>query len=211
MICEEELRTWFRRKYVNIGLLTGRVNGIVVVDKDTKAAARQFWREAQCAMVAETLKGAHFYFRHPGYDVPNVKIEDGDLRGERGQAVAPPSVIAGWKYRWVRGPVVASLLTPFRDEWLPPKKEVKIEDYEEIDTIRRISRAAAYAQAIDQADSGSAGDCQAFWFACAMIQRFSLTVEQAWPIALSWNLRNVPPMSERALLRKLREAERLKK
>lgn len=104
----EELADW-RRRYrgANIGIVTGAVSGLVVLDEDGPDAQESLrGRVLPPTPTARTGKGYHRYFRHPGRPVPNaVRILPGlDVRGDGGYVMAPPSVHpSGRRYEWVDG------------------------------------------------------------------------------------------------------------
>lgn len=109
---EEEVHDWFRRwPQRNVGVVTGAVSGLVVLDVDPRHdgedSLRQLEREhGPLPSTAEAITGGdgrHLYFSHPGTSVRNrVGIAPGiDLRGNGGCVVAPPSVHpSGARYRW---------------------------------------------------------------------------------------------------------------
>jgi hypothetical protein len=119
----EEIDGWFGRwPDANVGLVTGRVSGLVVVDVDPRhggAGSLERLREAHgplpLTVEAETGGGGrHLYFAYPGVVLANrVGILPGiDLRADGGCVVAPPSRHpSGRRYRWApgRGPDEASL------------------------------------------------------------------------------------------------------
>jgi hypothetical protein len=97
---------WLDEEF-NIGLVTGRISGVVVVDCDNAdALARVVLLGHDPTPTVLTGRGAHLYFRWPGHPVKNaVAIEDGiDVRGDGGFVVVPPSVHAnGEPYRFAPG------------------------------------------------------------------------------------------------------------
>ena len=113
--CEKELRGWFRRwPEDNVGIVTGAVSGLVVLDVDRQHGGENSLKNLMCAHgplphTVEAITGGggrHVYFAHPGPTVHNrVGIAPGiDLRGDGGCVVAPPSVHpSGNHYRWVKG------------------------------------------------------------------------------------------------------------
>jgi hypothetical protein len=125
-----EIGEWFSRwPDANIGVVTGIVSRIVVLDIDPRHGAddslAQWQRDhgpiAETAEVRTGGGGRHLYFTHPGEVIHNrVGIAPGiDLRGDGGYVVAPPSVHAcGEPYRWERSPDVCRL-APLPD-WLIP-------------------------------------------------------------------------------------------
>jgi len=88
----------------NIGIITGSVSGLVVVDIDDPDIAPTFPDTVECRTGSG---GKHLYYRHPGGHVKSsVKIAPGtDSRADGGYVVAPPSMhISGERYQWVEGP-----------------------------------------------------------------------------------------------------------
>ncbi len=109
---EKEIRGWFEKwPDANIGVVTGAVSGIVVLDVDPK-----YWGDDSLADLEkhhgdlpETVEatkgggGRHIYFAHPGHEVRNrTGLAPGiDLRGDGGMIVAPPSIHpSGRPYAW---------------------------------------------------------------------------------------------------------------
>ena len=97
----EQLHRWFGNGCpCNIGIVTGDVSGVIVVDCDSLEAVA--WAEANLPltpMMTRTAKGQHRFYRHPGSQVRNrAGIETGDerikidVRGDGGYVVAPGSV-----------------------------------------------------------------------------------------------------------------------
>lgn len=106
----DELSEWFDGPLPedggnNIGIVTGSVSGIVVLDIDGPAgeeSLRSLGDVPETATV-RTGKGRHLYFRHPGNEIRNFagKLPGLDLRGDGGYVVAPPSIHAnGSRYEW---------------------------------------------------------------------------------------------------------------
>ncbi len=100
------LERWFCDDRRNIGIVCGRPSGnLMVLDFDDMQAYAT-WLDV--ASPPETLTvntgggGVHCYYRLTG-DVPgNQKLIGGDVRGQGGQAVAPPSVHLSGKVYEVR-------------------------------------------------------------------------------------------------------------
>jgi Bifunctional DNA primase/polymerase, N-terminal len=121
---------------MNVGIVTGAVSDIIVLDLDGDEAFEVLkgFGEIPLTPTVQTAKGKHFYFKHPGSRVGNKtrlrpKV---DLRGDHGYVVAPPSIHAsGHKYTWEIG-----LDVPFADVpgWLlelisgTEKKEDQLRD-----------------------------------------------------------------------------------
>ena len=89
----------------NIGIITGHISGILVVDIDGTYPAD--WPAMPETWTVKTKKGHHYYFNLPDdFDVPNSasKLADKvDIRANGGYVVAPPSRHPdGGFYEWVK-------------------------------------------------------------------------------------------------------------
>jgi Bifunctional DNA primase/polymerase, N-terminal/Primase C terminal 1 (PriCT-1) len=127
---EAETCDWFRTcPEAGIGIVTGTVSGLVVLDVDVRhggdAALQRLEREhGRLPTTVECRTGGggrHLYFAHPGGLVRNkVGLAPGiDLRADGGYVVAPPSLHAsGLRYVWVAGRAPDDMaVTPLPD-WL---------------------------------------------------------------------------------------------
>ena len=127
------LADWLERwPKANLGIVTGVVSGLVVVDVDPRHGGSDSLTELEQrhGRLPATLEvvtgggGRHLYFRHPGPITFNrAGFAQGlDLRGDGGYVVAPPSIHAsGRRYVWMDwkedgAPTGASLSLPPR--WL---------------------------------------------------------------------------------------------
>ena len=108
---EEELKKWFLENNFNIGIVTGAISGIAVVDLDSKEAI-EFARQNKFPKTpcVKTGKGYHLYFKYKN-GVRNFQkrddLKDIDLRSDGGYVLAPPSIHPETKtsYQWVTLPV----------------------------------------------------------------------------------------------------------
>ena len=109
----EAVKEWFHRwPEANVGIVTGAVSGLVVLDVDVhhRGMDSLAMLEKEHGLLPVTLEartgggGRHLYFRHPGRPIANrAGLRPGiDLRGDGGCVVAPPSVhSSGQLYAWV--------------------------------------------------------------------------------------------------------------
>lgn len=103
---DDEILTWFdKRSQVNIGIVTGKISGLVVLDIDNEEAFKEAKKRGlnQNTPCTQSKRGLHFYFKHPGYDLSNFvgKLPDMDLRADGGYIIAPPSLHPdGVFYAW---------------------------------------------------------------------------------------------------------------
>jgi|GEM_PF-2314027 len=100
----------------NIGIITGRKSGIVVLDVDPKNGGDESLTklvavhgDLDTVQVVTGSGGSHYYFKYPlGLEIGNSAGRLGaglDIRGSGGYVVAPPSVhpATGKGYEWVEG------------------------------------------------------------------------------------------------------------
>jgi hypothetical protein len=104
----EEIRAWFK-KWPNalIGIITGKISGLFVIDCDNEEAyqrIQELMPDSFITCVAKTPKGYHLYFVYS--DDRTISSVTGvmpkvDIRGEGGYIIAPPSVNSeGNPYSW---------------------------------------------------------------------------------------------------------------
>ncbi len=134
---EEEVRAWFTTwPDANIGIVTGAVSGLVVLDIDPAhdgvASLGQLQRRhGPLPTTVEAVSGGggrHLYFAHPGGLVRNrVALAPGiDVRGDGGMIVAPPSIhSSGKRYAWRKGHAPGEIPLAPLPTWLyrPPVAE----------------------------------------------------------------------------------------
>lgn len=117
---EAEVRGWFTKwPSANVGIVTGSVSGVAVVDLDGTEGISEGRRLGFTSpLLSITGKGRQLFYRHTGVNVCNAvrKYPGVDIRGDGGYVVAPPSVHPnGRRYQWVGVSAVAlkSLLPSF--------------------------------------------------------------------------------------------------
>jgi Bifunctional DNA primase/polymerase, N-terminal/Primase C terminal 1 (PriCT-1) len=111
----DDVEAWFRRRPdANLGIVTGEISNLVVLDIDPKhggdnSLERLEKRFSPLPATVEAMTGGggrHLYFAHPGGLVRNRAglVQGIDLRGDGGYIVAPPSIHpSGRRYTWVSG------------------------------------------------------------------------------------------------------------
>lgn len=92
----------------NIGIATGAVSSLIVLDLDSAEAVQEAERRGlPDTVTVKTAKGLHVYFRHPGGKIGNRAgiLPGWDIRGDGGYVVAPGSVHpSGALYEWENPP-----------------------------------------------------------------------------------------------------------
>jgi hypothetical protein len=107
-----EIKEWWRKTPdANIGIVTGKLSNLAVIDLDkyakdySETIALEYFPDNIIAPAVMTPRGGnHLYFTYPGKDLTiNARALPGiDLRGEGGYAIAPPSVNgSGKSYVWI--------------------------------------------------------------------------------------------------------------
>ena len=109
---EAEVRGWYQQHpQAGVGIVCGKVSGLIVLDMDPRNGgdqtlldwAEKGWLLPQGPQAKTGGGGVHFYFKHPGGDIPTIpSLAPGiDLKAEGSYVVAPPSLHpSGRKYQW---------------------------------------------------------------------------------------------------------------
>ena len=106
---EEEIKTWWAKwPEANIGIVTGAISGLVVIDLDSEEAKNNLKEmlpgyDLMAVPRSRTGKGWQLFFKHPGTPIQNRAgiIPGLDVRGDGGYVVAPPSIHPNGKvYKW---------------------------------------------------------------------------------------------------------------
>lgn len=103
----EQVKAWWEKwPNANIGICTGGVSGIDVVDCDSdagKSALNDFLSDSFITPVSKTPKGWHYYFSYTEGLSNGVRVlTDCDIRTTGGYIIAPPSKNSdGVSYSWV--------------------------------------------------------------------------------------------------------------
>ena len=103
---ENQIKKWWTDwPDANIGVVTGAISGMFVLDVDGEEGQKSIeGRDLRATVTSRTGRGSHYYFKIPeGRKIENkVGILKGvDIRGEGGYVVVPPSIHStGRTYEW---------------------------------------------------------------------------------------------------------------
>lgn len=199
----------------NLGLVTGEVSGVVVVDCDSDQSVIG-WLSSKplTPLRVRTRRGMHFYYRHPGEYVKSASgLKDAagfdyDIKGDRSYVLSPPSMRGGHQYQVVActGNVIGRWITPdklptFDAAWRPET----VRDTTWDDRNPEIRDGLAYVRQI-YAKEGEGGDKATYRAAVRLVQS-GLTESAALAALMEWNETNAePPWRPRDLLRKVQAA-----
>ena len=160
---KEVIHNFWKDTAFNIGLATGEINNLVVVDVDDE----QIWAKFVAAQgglpqgpKVITGKGHHLYFAYPkGRQIRNRQAPGNgfDIRANGGYVVAPPSIHhSGKVYRFTKSPELSEL--PELPEWL---LELIAEPEKSANTrLNFTTPIPAASDSTPWAMAGLAGECQ---------------------------------------------------
>jgi hypothetical protein len=179
---EDQVKAWWAQwPGANIGVATGKISNIVVVDVEAGGDIS----DLPASVSSKTGGGGwHYFYKYPGVEVKNrtrIKLLT-DIRGDGGYAVLPPSTHkSGKQYEWV--------VSPFGS------------DFAELPDWVIVSKANDNWQLItDGVSEGSRNDSAAKVIGKIL---YGLEVNEwetsGWDMAIEWNDRNSPPLSHKEL------------
>ncbi len=217
---EREWRGWFgSRCPCNLGIVTGAISGIVVVDVDSDAGRTYVAAHLPPTPMRVTTGGGgeHHYYGHPGVVVANkVRLPgDGaapvavDVRGDGGYVIGPGSLHPRTgRYYVASAPWPTSLdaLPIFDPAWIAAPKHWPAVTPTACPNLPVVERARRYLAAVPPAIEGHGGDAHTFMVACRLVRGFSLDEATALELLTEWNRTCLPPWSERGLITKIRNA-----
>lgn len=229
-----ELNTiWTRNPHFNVGVVTGAVSGIVMVDIDTEVGESHWllqWGGAQWQTweFGTGRGGRHLVYRWPVDQPPRGNPFPGmvghiDFLGEGRQSVVPPSAhVKSYGYQWKMGgpgssmplaycpsALVDAVLGVQRGEDRQPVvcEGDWTQDVPKPNKARTDARVLNWVRHFEPSISGSGGHAVAFKLACSLIHGFGLSDTDAVSLMThEWNGRCQPPWTFPDIVRKVREA-----
>ncbi|MDO8490364.1 MAG: bifunctional DNA primase/polymerase [bacterium] len=188
----EELEDWFSNESMaGIGIVTGSISGIVVIDVDKKSGGLESIKNFSTPLtpIVQTGGGGfHYYYACPknariktcaGDIAPGI-----DIRGEGGYVVAPPSLhLSGNRYEWA---------TSFDDAELAELPSWVIEAQEKIGKRDFIEIAKGVPE-------GRRHDSATSLIGKLLHNRPVSEVDLLWEMIRAWNEQNPIPLPESEL------------
>lgn len=187
---------WSRWPSANIGIVTGLLSGIVVLDIDPKSCGLWSLVDLQNRVTLPTTLtsftgsgGQHRIYHNPGIPIPNSvgKLGPGlDIRGENGYIVAPPSIHPnGHPYRWSISPYQhPESITIFPESLISQVIILSInkpkEEKQELSPNALTDKEGLYfvSQALAQVHSGVGRNQAGFHLAC-QLRDWGFSINQA--------------------------------
>jgi hypothetical protein len=189
---KDEINRWFGDgQYSAIGLVTGKISGVVVLDVEGYAKSEDY-EDLKSGEITNTISGGkHFYYKWTKELRNTVKIRNMaiDFRGDGGYVVLPPSSAGDKSYTWEKE-IDNMYLSP-----LP----VEIEEQLVSDTskpIEFIEGDIPFPPAGEGERNNEAARVSGYL--CTVIPR-KLWEISGWGALREWNKTNNPPMSEQEL------------
>jgi len=181
----DEVREWWTKwPEANIGMPTGKLSGISVVDIDPKNGGTVPEGMPTMTTVVKTGSGGwHYYYKHAdgvrNTDERGTGFKGVDIRGDGGFVIVPPSITNIGSYEVI----VEEPLIPFPTEFFKIKKE-RFDVAAIIGGVSEGSRNMTAAQ-----------------FAGSVIAKYRKEEWESivWPILQAWNKTCTPPEPEKDL------------
>jgi putative DNA primase/helicase len=208
---------WAAESRANIGIACGPESDLLIIDVDGPVGSEELAAlERQHAPLPPTRQvtsgrddgGTHYWFRWPP-GVESVRGKLGkkiDVLGRGRYVVAPPSVHpTGRRYEADETPIAqapAWLVALIAKEDPRPRAPLRIMPGTQV----AVRRARAYLSRIPGAVSGQHGHDHTFHVACALVEGFALSIEEARPLLEEWNQTCDPPWSQAEIEHKLADA-----
>jgi len=209
----DEVIHWFTQNpAANIGIVTGKINNLVVFDLDSQHAVEYAEEQGGFpdSVKVKTGKGYHVYMKHPGFEVRgsvNKKL-DIDIRGDGNLVVAPPSIHgSGNMYEWVDGHSIfeidPALCEPWMIEYLEEiargnKSGKKNNSKPDTTSHADLTEAAEYADLLKNGCSRGSRNDSATRLVGHLLKS-GIESNEVWEIFQQWNTKNKPPLDESEL------------
>lgn len=193
---EQVEKWWTELPESKIGIITGKISNLVVVDIDDPVKFKELGISLPSTVKVKTAKGLHFYYKYPsGQEIKNSKIfnkdiQVGDIKAEGGYVIAPPSEHHNQKDK-IDG----------QYEWINPIGEMEMPEYVNLfDDFKSGKNKNQFDDIIKGQYKGNRND-GATVFLGTILKKLpqSQWATKAWPALIEWNKSNKPPMPDTEL------------
>ena len=189
----DEIKAWWTKTpTANIGIITGRVSNLTIVDCDTDDYEKIKPLKLSNTPVVKTGRGYHFYYRYHAIKPVAHYLGYVDLKNDGGYVVAPPSIHEnGSQYQWQTDmPELIDDLSEYPTAF-PPLSELK-KDSTSIKKLVEISEGVT---------TGSRNNSAASYIGALIKDLPPSKYNIVWPAIKEWNSKNSPPLPENELIR----------
>jgi replicative DNA helicase len=224
---EQEVTSWFNKwPDANIGIVTGKISGIVVFDLDSDHAVQYAEDEGGFPDTpkVKTGKGYHYYMRYPGFEVRNdVRKElDIDIRADGGYVVAPPSIHgSGNHYDWEDCSSIFDIIPAACEPWMvdylknmmdktkpKPKEKGDLKTSQDPPGTRKMTSGDEYAELLKNGCTEGMRNGSATKLAGHLLAK-KIAESEVWEILSQWNTKNNPPIEHSELRRTFDSVKKL--
>ena len=224
---EQEVTSWFNKwPDANIGIVTGKISGIVVFDLDSDHAVQYAEDEGGFPDTpkVKTGKGYHYYMRYPGFEVRNdVRKElDIDIRADGGYVVAPPSIHgSGNHYDWEDCSSIFDIIPAACESWMvdylksmmdktkpKPKEKGDLKTSQDPPGTRKMMAEDEYAELLKNGCTEGMRNDSATKLAGHLLAK-GIAESEVWEILSQWNTKNNPPIEHSELRRTFDSVKKL--
>lgn len=202
---------WTFYPYANIGIVTGQVSGIIVVDIDSLEGHRAYialFGKIHCTVQQNTGNGCHLIFKHPGNQeyrtIPRI-YTDIDIKADGGYILVPPSIHPnGSQYRWVVSPHLSNLSK------LPEKILSRLQTSPKSSVGKSQNPNGWMQEALLGVKQGQRNNT------CAKLAGYYLRlfigdIQETERVLSNWNKRNEPPLDASEIIRVIDSVRRTRK
>ena len=195
----ELIEIWEKHPKANVGIVTGRVSNLVVLDIDGEEGLKSLssvglpFEDLPTSPTVNTGGGGkHVYYRYPEDSEFLTKasvLPKVDIRGKGGFVVAPPSIhLSGNAYEWVEGRSIYGI------DPVDADLELLFKETPEVDNSKTGKGTHWYDRLISGVNEGSRNE-SATRLAGRYIQKGISQIEVKFMLN-AWNTTNIPPLSE---------------
>jgi hypothetical protein len=184
---DQELKDWFLGKNNGIGIVTGEISNLIVLDADSEQTSA--WVEQKGidkGIRVKTAKGMHYYLKWQEGFRNAVRLKDLgglDIRGEGGYVCAPGTIHpTGFVYEFVKGMPAVLVDSP---EWL-----LEGLDFENGVMVPN-GEKEPITEIVKGCESGSRNQSLARFIGVVVKM---VGFEESLEVALNWNKTNTPPL-----------------
>ncbi len=187
---KEEVISWFTNNpEANVGIVTGNISNLTVVDIDPRHnGTDEDFRAIQTVKSATGGGGWHYFFKYKNGIQNHANIKEGiDIRGEGGYVIAPPSLHAsGKRYEWINNPNDTSIAE------LPIILEEMLVNSERQNNLNNKNRDNNLLTGVAEGGrNDSAASVIGKWLKRYPQDEWESDV---WPMTQLWNQVNQPPL-----------------
>lgn len=196
---EEITKWWTKHPNANIGLITGRISGIVVVDIDLyHGGVEDGFQDIQTVKVKTGGGGLHYYFQYQENLGCYTGIQQGiDIRANGGYVILPPSIHkSGNAYEWLLSPDTVQLasLPQIVKDWINKRTD------NNENTKDQKSKKGNFDPTILEGVGEGKRNSAATSYIGKLLREFPINEwELVWSMVANWNKTNRPPLPDKEL------------